>query len=146
MKVILLQDVKPIGKKGDIAEVNDGYAKNFLIPKKMAVLATKDAQNERNQRIANEEKRKAEEKAAALELHAKLNGQTVTVPVKCNDGKMYGSVTTQDVANGLSQAGFTVDKKKITIPSAIKNVGTYDAEVWCYKETVAKIKINVVAQ
>ena len=59
---------------------------------------------------------------------------------------MYGSVTTQDVANGLSQAGFTVDKKKITIPSAIKNVGTYDAEVWCYKETVAKIKINVVSE
>lgn len=145
MKVILLQDVKPIGKKGDLAEVNDGYAKNFLIPKKMAIAATSEAQNERRQRIANEEKRKAEEKAEALALYGKLNGATVTVPVKCNEGKMYGSVTTQDVADGLSQAGYTVDKKKITIPHAIKTVGTYDAEVWCYKETVAKIKINVVA-
>ena len=146
MKVILLQDVKPIGKKGDVAEVNDGYAKNFLIPKKMAVMATKDAQNERNQRIANEEKRKAEEKAEALALHAKLDGATVTVPVKCNEGKMYGSVTSQDVANALADAGFVVDKKKITLPAAIKSVGLYDAEVWCYKETVAKIKIDVVAE
>ena len=146
MKVILLQDVKPLGKKGDVAEVNDGYAKNFLIPKKMAQVATKDAQNERNQRIANEEKRKAEEKAEALALHAKIDGKTVSVPVKCNEGKMYGSVTSQDVANALASAGFVVDKKKITIPAAIKSVGLYDAEVWCYKETVAKIKIDVVAE
>lgn len=146
MKVILLQDVKPIGKKGDIAEVNDGYAKNFLIPKKMAVVATKDAQNERNQRIANEEKRKAQEKAEALALYEKLKGSVLTVPVKCFEGKMYGSVTAQDVANALAAVGYTVDKKKITIPAAIKMLGEYDAEVWCYKETVAKIKINVVAE
>ncbi len=146
MKIILLQDVKPIGKKGDIAEVNDGYAKNFLIPKKMAQAATKDAQNERNQRIANEEKRKAEEKAEALAMYGKLNGIKIKVPVKCFEGKMYGSVTASDVANALSEAGFNVDKKKITVPSAIKNVGEYDAEVWCYKETVAKIKIAVVAE
>ena len=146
MKVILLQDVKPLGKKGDVAEVNDGYAKNFLIPKKMAQVATKDAQNERNQRIANEEKRKAEEKAEALALHAKIDGKTVSVPVKCNEGKMYGSVTTQDVASALATLGYTVDKKKITIPSSIKSVGLYDAEVWCYKNTVAKIKIDVVSE
>ena len=145
MKVILLQDVKPIGKKGDIAEVNDGYAKNFLIPKKMATMA-KDAQNERKQRIANEEKRLAEEKAAALKLYEDINGATVTVPVKCFEGKMYGSVTTSDVSDALAAAGFTVDKKKITLPSAIKNVGEYDVEVWCYKETVAKIKINVIPE
>lgn len=146
MKVILLQDVKPIGKKGDIAEVNDGYAKNFLIPKKMAQAATKDAQNERNQRIANEEKRKAEEKAEALALYGKINGTTVKVPVKCFEGKMYGSVTSADVAGALAGIGFTVDKKKITVPAAIKSVGEYDAEVWCYKETVAKIRIAVVAE
>lgn len=146
MKVILLQDIKPIGKKGDIAEVNDGYAKNFLIPKKMVALATKDAQNERKQRIANEEKRLAEEKAAALEMHKKLNGATVDVPVKCFEGKMYGSVTTQDVASALAKIGFTVDKKKITLPQTIKSVGEYDVEVWCYKETVAKIKINVISE
>ena len=146
MKVILLQDVKPHGKKGDIAEVNDGYAKNFLIPKKMAIQATKDAQNERKQRIANEEKRLAEEKKEALELYERLKGATVTVPVKCFEGKMYGSVTTSDVSEALKNAGFEVDKKKITLPATIKNVGEYSVDVWCYKETVAKIKINVVAE
>lgn len=146
MKIILLQDVKPHGKAGDIVEVNDGYAKNFLIPKKMAKAATKDAQNERKQRIANEEKRLAEEKAAALELYKNLNGKSVSVKVKCFESKMYGSVTSQDVANALAEIGFTVDKKKITLPAAIKTLGQYDVDVWCYKETVAKIKIDVVAE
>lgn len=146
MKIILLQDVKPHGKAGDIVEVNDGYAKNFLIPKKMAKAATKDAQNERKQKLANEEKRLAEEKAAALEMHKQLNGKTVSVKVKCFEGKMYGSVTTQDVATALAEIGFTVDKKKITLPATIKNTGLYDVEVWCYKETVAKIKIDVIPE
>lgn len=146
MKVILLQDVKAMGKKGDIVEVNDGYAINFLIPKKMVIKATKDAQNERNQKIANEEKRKAEEKSAALALHAKLNGTSVTVPMKCNDGKMYGSVTTMDVAKALNDLGFAVDKKKITLPGAIKSLGSYTVDVWCYNQTIAKVTINVVAE
>lgn len=146
MKVILLQDVKPLGKKGDLVEVNDGYASNFLIPKKMAIVGTKNAQNERNQRIKSEEKRKAEEKAAALELCAKLQGLEVTVPVKCCESKMYGSVTTADVAKGLEAMGFSVDKKKITIPTTIRSLGKYEVEVWCYKETVAKIKISVVSE
>ena len=144
MKVILLQDVKPIGKKGDLAEVNDGYARNFLIPKKMATEATKNAINERNQKLANEQKRLAEEKAAALEMFSNLKGKEFDVPVKCNGGKMYGSVTSQDVADALAAKGFNVDKKKITLPGAIKSLGAYDVEVWCYKETVAKIKIHVV--
>ena len=146
MKVILLMDIKSLGKKGDLVTVADSYAKNFLIPKKMVAEATKTAQNERNQRIASEEHKKAEEKAAALAMYEKLSGSTVNVPVKCNEGRMYGSVTNGDVAKALSEIGFTVDKKKITIPSAIKNVGVYDAEVWCYKETVAKIKVNVIPE
>ena len=146
MKVILLADVKALGKKGDLVTVADSYAKNFLIPKKMVIEATKTAQNERNQRIAGEEKKKAEEKAAALAAYEKLNGATVTVPVKCFEGRMYGSVTNADVAKSLAALGFEVDKKKITVPSGIKNIGNYSAEVWCYKETVAKITINVVAE
>lgn len=143
MKVILLQDVKALGKKGDLAEVNDGYARNFLIPKKLVAEATKNAINERNQRLANEEKRRAEEKAAALEMHAKLNGTQIDVPVKCNGGKMYGSVTAQDVADALAKLGFAVDKKKITLSTPIKALGVFPADVWCYKETVAKISVNV---
>ncbi len=146
MKVILLEDVKPLGKKGDLVTVNDGYAMNFLIPKKMAYMATKTAQNERNQRILNEEKKKAEEKAAALAMYEKINGTEITVPVKCGAGKMYGSVTAADIAKGLALIGFTVDKKKITAPTGVKTIGKYDAEVWCYKETVAKIIINIVPE
>ncbi len=144
MKVILLQDVKSLGKKGDLVEVNDGYARNFLLPKKMVVEGTKNAINERNQRLANEEKRRAEEKAAALKMHADINGKSIDVPVKCNGGKMYGSVTAQDIADALNKLGFTVDKKKITLPFPIKALGAFSAEVWCYKETVAKITVNVI--
>ena len=146
MKVILLQDIKPIGKKGDLAEVNDGYARNFLIPKKMVMEATKSAVNERNQQIAKEQKRLAEEKAAALELCKQINGKQIDVPVKCNGDKMYGSVTTQDVADALAAQGYAVDKKKVTLHETIKALGIYDADIWCYKETVAKIKINVIAK
>ncbi len=146
MKVILLTDIKSLGKKGDLVTVADSYAKNFLIPKKMVAEATKSAQNERNQKIASEERKRAEEKAAALEMYKKINGTTVSVPMKCNDGRMYGSVTNADVAKALADIGYVVDKKKITVPSGIKSLGTYSAEVWCYKETVAKITIEVVAQ
>ncbi len=146
MKVILLTDVKSLGKKGDLVTVADSYAKNFLIPKKMVAEATKTAQNERNQRIASEEKKKAEEKAAALAMYEKLNGASVSVRMKCNEGRMYGSVTNADVAKGLADLGFEVDKKKITLPSGIKNLGSYSAEVWCYKETVAKITLNVIPE
>ena len=146
MKVILLTDVKSLGKKGDLVEVADSYARNFLIPKKLVAEATKTAINERNQRIASEERKKAEEKAAALAMCEKLNGATVTVPVKCNEGRMYGSVTNADVAKAIEALGYTIDKKKITLTSNIKNIGVYSAEVWCYKETVAKISVNVVAE
>ncbi len=146
MKVILLTDVKSLGKKGDLVTVADSYAKNFLIPKKLVAEATKTAQNERNQRIASEEKKKAEEKAAALAMYEKINGASVSVHMKCNDGRMYGSVTNADVAKGLAELGFDVDKKKITLPAGIKNLGSYSAEVWCYKETVAKITLNVIPE
>ena len=119
--------------------------RRFLIPKKMAMEATKNAINERNQKIAKENRLREEEKAAALEMKKKLNNSTVNVPVKCNGDKMYGSVTNQDVADALAAEGFVVDKKKITLPGQIKSLGVYDAEVWCYKETIAKIKINVIA-
>ncbi len=132
-----------MGKKGDVVEVNDGYARNFLLPKKLVAEATKNALNELKQKKANEEKRLAEEKAAALALCKELTGKTVDVPVKCNNGKMYGSVTTQDVADALAKVGYTVDKKKITLSETIKQLGIFSADIWCYKETVAKIKINV---
>ncbi len=146
MKVLLLQDVQGHGKKGTIVELNDGYARNFLIPKKMAVEATKSIVNEYNQRIEKELRLAQKAKEEALALAKELSGKTVDVVVKCGeDGKMYGSVTTQDVASALGAMGYQVDKKKIVLKDVIKKVGVYEAEVKVYKETSAKIKINVRA-
>ena len=146
MKVLLLQDVQGHGKKGTIVELNDGYARNFLIPKKMAVEATKSIVNEYNQRIEKELRLAQKAKEEALALAKELSGKTVDVVVKCGeDGKMYGSVTTQDVASALGTMGYQVDKKKIVLKDVIKKVGVYEAEVKVYKETSAKIKINVRA-
>jgi large subunit ribosomal protein L9 len=143
MKVLLLQDIQGNGKKGAIVDVNDGYARNYLLPKKMAVEATKALLNEYNLKLEKEKKLLEEEKARALDFAKRLNGTTVSVKVKCGDGKLYGSVTNQDVATALKEAGFEVDKKKITVKDNIKALGIYDAEVKVYKETTAKLKINV---
>ena len=146
MKVLLLQDVQGHGTKGTIVELNDGYARNFLIPKKMAVEATKSIVNEYNQRIEKELRLAKKAKEEALALAKELSGKTVDVVVKCGeDGKMYGSVTTQDVASALGAMGYQVDKKKIVLKDVIKKVGVYEAEVKVYKETSAKIKVNVRA-
>ncbi|MCL2630313.1 MAG: 50S ribosomal protein L9 [Firmicutes bacterium] len=146
MKVILLKDIQGHGKRGAIVEVNDGYARNFLIPKKFAVEATKSLLNEYNAKLEKEKKLMEEEKARALETANLISGKTVDVKVKCGDGKLYGSVTNQDIANAFKELGFEVDKKKITVKDSIKALGLYDAEVWVYKETLAKFKINVVKE
>ena len=146
MKVILNQDVKALGKKGDLVEVNDGYAKNFLIPKKLCVEATASATNEYHQKKAKEERRIAEEFAAAVELYKKLNNGKVQIEVKTHDGKMHGSITAQHVSDNLAKDGYTVDKKKITVLQPIKVLGEHDAEIWCAKGYIAKIKVSVVEQ
>lgn len=146
MKVILTQDVKPHGKKGDLVEVNDGFARNFLLPKKLATEATSNAINERKQKIANEAKRKAEEKAAAEELYNKINNSSVDVAVKCGDGKMYGSVTTADISKAMNASGYAIDKRNIKIKDPIKALGVFTVEVWCYANLTAKVSINVVKE
>jgi large subunit ribosomal protein L9 len=145
MKVLLLKDVQGHGKKGEIVDVNDGYARNFLIPKAFAKEANKNVINEYNHRIEKEKRLQAEEKALALATRDKVLGKVVDVLVRCNDGKMFGSVTTQDVADALKAISIDVDKKKITLKDHIKTLGIYDAEAWFYKETTATFKINVIA-
>ena len=143
MKVILLQDVQGHGKKGEVVVINDGYAKNFLIPKKMAVEATKQMLNEIAQKTAKEARLLKEEREAAEALAKQLKGITVTILAKFGGEKMYGSITTQDVADALKAMGYTVDKKKIVIKDNIKAVGIYDAEIKVYRDINAKIKIKV---
>lgn len=143
MKVILLQDVKGHGNKGDIVVINDGFAKNFLIPKKMAVEATKQMMNEIAQKTAKEARILKEEREKAEAIAKELKGITVTILAKFGGEKMYGSVTTQDVADALKKLGYDVDKKKIVVKDSIKSVGVYDAEIKLYRDVNAKIKIKI---
>ena len=147
MKIILLQDVKPHGKKGDLIEISDGYARNFLIPKKMAVEATSTKINEYNQKKEKEERIAREKKAEAMALKEALDGSTVTVKVKTSpDGKMFGSVTAQNICDSLAASGYKVEKKNVTIKEPIKQLGTYSVDVWVYANTTAAIKVSVVKE
>ena len=127
MKVILLQDVKGKGKKGQMLEVSDGYARNFMLPKKMAIEATPDAINTMRMNDKATQERIAKEKAAALELSKQLREMTLVVTAKGGGaGRLFGSVTNQEIADSLkTKAGITLDKRKIVIADPIKNIGTY---------------------
>ena len=145
MKVILKADVKGTGKKGDIVEVSDGYGKNFLVKKGLAEIATASGINEVTQKKAAAEFHKAEEVKAMKELAAKLNGQSVSVKIKVGEnGKMFGSVTTQNVASALSEKGFDIDKKKIRMDT-VKTLGTFSAEIRLMENVSAKINVSVEA-
>ncbi|MBQ3147271.1 MAG: 50S ribosomal protein L9 [Oscillospiraceae bacterium] len=127
MKVILLQDVKGKGKKGQMLEVSDGYARNFMLPKKMAIEATPDAINTMRMNDKATQERIAKEKAEALALSKKLREMTLVVTAKGGGaGRLFGSVTNQEIADSLkAKAGITLDKRKIVIADPIKNIGTY---------------------
>ena len=126
MKVILLQDVKGKGKKGQMIEVSDGYARNFMLPKKLAIEATADAINTKNMNDKATAERIAKEKAAALELSTKLRGMTLVVTAKGGgQGRLFGAVTNAEIAAALEKQGIKLDKRKIVLAENIKNVGTY---------------------
>ncbi len=146
MKVILLKDVKGQGKAGELVTVNDGYAKNFIIPKNLGVEADKKTINEYHQKQEKAQRLQAEAKANAQKMAEELKTQSVDVKVKCGDGKMYGSVTNLDIAKGLKEMGYDIDKKKINIKDQIKQLGTYEVEIKIYPEISAKVNINVVKE
>ena len=146
MKVILNADVKGKGKKGEIVNVSDGYARNFLFPKNLAKEAT--AQNLNAAKVAQDaaKHKKLVEKAEALALAEKLSGKTVQLKAKCGEGnRLFGAVTAAEVAEALEQdMGIEVDKKKIALTGGIKELGTYDVAVKVYAEVSATIKVDVV--
>ena len=127
MKVILLQDVKGKGKKGQMLEVSDGYARNFMLPRKIAIEATADAVNTMKMNDKATQERIAREKAEALETSKKLREMTLVVKAKGGGaGRLFGSVTNQEIADALAKnAGIKLDKRKIVISDPIKSVGTY---------------------
>ena len=144
MKVILLCDVKGSGKKDDVLNVSDGYARNYLLPRKWAVEATPNAVKEIERKRALEERLEQERRAAAVETAAKLRGKLITLQAKCGSaGRLYGSITTQEVAEALeAQHGVTIDKKRIEC-EPIRQVGDVDATVWVYPGITAVMKVRV---
>lgn len=144
MKVILKADVKNLGKKGELVNTSDGYARNFLFPKGLAVEANATAMNDFNNKESAKKFHKAEEIKAAKEDAAKLDGKTVKVTAKAGaNGKLFGSVTGKDISLAVkSQLGIDVDKRKISVAD-IKQFGTYEAELKIYQGISAKISVQV---
>ena len=146
MKVILLQDVKGKGKKGQMLEVSDGYARNFMLPKKMAIEATPDAINTMRMNDKATQERIAREKAEALATAKQLRELTVTVTAKgVGNGRLFGSITNAEVAEALTkQSGIKLDKRKIVLGETIKNVGTYTATCKLGYEITAPLTVKIV--
>ena len=144
MKVILLQDVKGKGKKGQILEVSDGYARNFMLPKKMAIEATADAINTMKMNDKATQERIAREKAEALATSKKLREMTVVVKAKGGGaGRLFGSVTNAEIADALAKQGVKLDKRKIVLSETIKNVGTYTATCKLGYEITAPLTVKI---
>ena len=146
MKVILLQDVKGKGKKGQMLEVSDGYARNFMLPKKLAMEATPDAINTMRMNDKAAAEKAARERAEALETSKKLRERIVTVTAKGGgNGRLFGAVTTQEIAAALEkQSGIKLDKRKIVLNENIKNVGTYTATCKLGYEITAPLTVKIV--
>ena len=145
MKVVLLEDIKTLGKKGDICEVSEGYGRNFLVAKKKAVEATPANLNTLKLQKANADKIAAEQLAEAKEIAGKLESVTATVAIKAGEkGKTFGSVSSREIAQALADQGVEVDKKKIVLPEPIKEFGKYDVKIKLHKDVAATVKVNVV--
>ena len=145
MKVLLLADVKGQGKKDQIVEVSDGYARNFLFPKKLAVAADNKVMSEAKSKEEAKQFKLKEEKAAAKALAEKLATLTVKITASSGaDGRLYGSVTSKDIAEALlKQHKIELDKRKLVLSENIKSYGTYEIEVKVYPEISTKMKVSV---
>ena len=145
MKVILTQDVKGKGKKGQMIEVSDGYARNFMLPKKLAIEATADAVNTMRMNDKATQERIAREKAEAMATSKQLRELTVTVTAKGGgNGRLFGSVTNAEIADALAKQGIKLDKRKIVPNETIKNVGTYTATCKLGYEITAPLTVKIV--
>ena len=145
MKVILLSDVKSVGKKGDVVEVSDGYAKNFIFKKKLGTPADSKNLNDLKLRKANDEKIAAENLAAAKEFAKDLENRTIVVRLKAGEGgKTFGSVSSKEIAQeAKAQYDIDIDKKKIVLPEAIKSFGTFDVPIKLHPQVTANLKVRV---
>ena len=144
MKVILLQDVRGKGKKGQMLEVSDGYARNYMLPRKIAMEATADAINTMRMNDKATQERQARERAEAMELAKRMKAMTLTVYAKGGGaGRLFGSVTSQEIADALQSQGITLDKRKIVIDEPITNVGTYTIRCKLGYEITAQLTVQI---
>lgn len=148
MEVILLEDVKNVGKKGDVVKVNDGYGRNVLIKKNQAVEATNKNLNDWKLKKANDDKIAAENLEAAKELGKKIEASEITVAIKVGEGgKTFGSVSSKEIAEEVkAQLGFDVDKKKVQLKDAIKAVGTHEVKIKLHPQVTTILKVNVTGK
>lgn len=146
MQVVLLQDVKALGKKGEMVNVSDGYARNFLLKKNLGVEATPKNLNDLKLKKANEEKLAAEELAKAQELAKELEGKKITLAIKAGEGgRAFGSVSTKEIAKAISdQLGMEIDKKKLVLPEPIRTFGVTEVPIRLHREVMGKLAVHVV--
>lgn len=146
MQVVLLEDVKSLGKKGEIVKVNEGYARNFILPKKLGVEATPKNLNDLKLKKANEEKVAAQQLADAKELAAKLEKASVTLSIKAgSNGKAFGSVSGKEIGSAIQeQLGLEIDKKKLMLSEPIKTLGTHEVPIKLHRDVTAKLAVKVV--
>ncbi|MDQ3072429.1 MAG: 50S ribosomal protein L9 [Bacteroidota bacterium] len=147
MEIILVQDVPKLGYRGDVVKVKDGYARNYLIPNGYALTASPSNRKmqEENQRQASHKLAKVKEDA--ISLSQKIEQNEITIPARSGtSGKIFGSITTLQIAQALKDKGFDIDRRKITLQEEIKNIGTYHAVIDLHKEVKAKVNLNIVAE
>lgn len=145
MKVILLEDVKSLGKKGEIIDINDGYARNYVLPKKLGIEANQKNLNDLKLKQANEAKKQKELLEQAKELALKVEGKPVVVSIKAGEGgRTFGSVSTKEISQAVSkQLGFELDKKKMQLEEPIRALGMYIVPVKLHKDVTAKLSVKV---
>lgn len=148
MKVILLEDVKTLGKKGEIVNVNDGYARNYILPKKLGLEATSKNLNDLKLQKQNEVKVAQEKLEAAQAIAKDLEDKSIVVKIQAGvEGKVFGSISSKEIAlEAKKQLGMDIDKKKIVIPDAIKSLGVYNVNIKLHKDVTAQLAVKVEAK
>ena len=145
MEVVLLEDVKALGKKGQIVKVNDGYARNFILPKKLGIEATSKNLNDLKLQKANADKIAAEQLQAAKDLAADLAEKSITLSIKGEGGKAFGSVSSKEITKAIQdQLGMEIDKKKLVLPEPLKTFGTHEVPIKLHRDVTGKLAVKVV--
>ena len=148
MKVIFLEDVPSVANSGDVKEVPDGYARNFLIPRKLAALVTPQVASQVESQLISRAKKKAQAAEEVTKVADQLNGSEITIKAKVGaKDRLYGSITSADIANELSKtSGIAIDKRKIELPEPIRELGSFEVTIKLAKDILPKIKVTVTGQ